>query len=136
MGKKSSKTPMLYVIGMLVIVIGFFCPMFKTGLGSGSNGFKFITGDNFGFVNIGALLILVGAILGLVISFVKLPKIDIPTIVPIIVSIAGGLILVIGFNDNAIYKFIGKQFLKYAYIGFYSILIGWVVSIVGFVTKK
>ena len=57
-------------------------------------------------------------------------------LVALIVSIAGGVVLFIGFNDNVIYKAIAKGFLKHAYMGFYVVLAGWVVSVVGYLTGK
>ncbi len=33
-------------------------------------------------------------------------------------------------------KAIGKGFLKHAYIGFYMILVGWVLGLVGAITNK
>ena len=51
-------------------------------------------------------------------------------------SIAGGVVLLIGFTTNGgIYKAIGKAFLKNAIAGFYMIVIGWVVAIVGYFSK-
>ena len=95
---------------MVLAVIGFCCPMFKA-LGFEANGFKFINFDNSGFVTIGALLIIAGAI--------------------------AGVVLVIGFTTNGgIYKSIGKQFIKHATVGFYLVLAGWVVALVGQFSNK
>lgn len=109
--------------------------MFK-GFGSSANGFKFINFDNSGFVTIGALLIIIGAIAGLVLCFVPVNNGDTLKFVALVVSIVGGIVLVLGFNDNAIYKAIGKGLLKHATIGFYLVLAGWVVAVVGKVTGK
>lgn len=136
MAKKSAKLPLIYLIGMALVLVGFCCPMFKGKLlGSTSNGFNFINFDNSGFVTIGALCIFVGAVLGVLACF--LPQLSICKMVGLVVSIVGGVILVIGFTTNGgIYKVIGKGFLKHAYIGFYMIVAGWVVALAGFVTKK
>ena len=62
MGKKSS-LPLIYLVGMALVVIGFFCPMFKGLFGSSANGFDFIkNAKEGGFVAIGSILIIVGAV--------------------------------------------------------------------------
>ena len=135
MGKKVNVMSYLYLIGMALIAVGFCCPMFKSALGS-SNGFKFINFDNSGFVTIGALLIFVGAIAGIVMQFVGIKQATLIKLVCLIVSVVGGIILVVGFNDNAIYKAIAKGFLKHATVGFYLVIVGWVVSLCGWLTSK
>lgn len=133
MGKKSS-LPIVYLAGMVLAVIGFCCPMFKA-LGFEANGFKFINFDNSGFVTIGALLIIAGAIAGVVACFV--PKLSGLKLIFLICSIVGGVVLVIGFTTNGgIYKSIGKQFIKHATVGFYLVLAGWVVALVGQFSNK
>ena len=57
-------------------------------------------------------------------------------LVALIVSIAGGVVLFIGFNDNVNYKAIAKGFIQHAYMGFYVVLAGWVVGVVGYLTGK
>ena len=55
MGKKSS-LPLIYLIGMALVAIGFFCPMFKGLFGSSANGFDFISNaKEGGFVAIGSI---------------------------------------------------------------------------------
>lgn len=139
MGKKSSKkTQYIFLLGMLLSVIGFCCPMFK-GLGFTTNGFKFINFDKSTFVTIGALLIFCGACLGVVAAVLPMVGIKIPSILGLCglaASIVGGIVLFIGFQDNGIYKFIGKQFLKHAQYGFYMVVAGWIVSVIGIVLKK
>lgn len=135
MGKKSS-LPLIYLIGVALVAIGFCCPMFK-GLGTTPSGFKFINFDNFGWMTIAALLIFCGAVLGVVFSFVSAGKsTGLLRLICIIVSIVGGVILIINFNDNFLTKAIGKGFIKHAYIGFYMILVGWVLGLVGAITNK
>ena len=137
MGKKKGNViGYLYLIGMAITTIGFCCPMFKGFLGSGANGFKFINFENGGFVTIGALLIFIGAVVGLAYAVlpmigIKLPSSDLVKFVAIIASIAGGIVLVIGFQDNAIYKAIAKGFLKNATYGFYMVVVGWVLALIG-----
>lgn len=133
--KKKMSTGMLYLIGMALVVVGFFCPMFKAGPIE-PNGLDFLNFDNFGFVTIGGLLILVGAAAGVVLNFLNVKNRKTLQLAALVASIAGGVILVIGFNDNAIYKVIAKGFLKHVYIGFYVVLAGWVVGLVGFLTGR
>ncbi len=136
MAKGKSNITSLYFIGMVLVIIGFICPMFKGLFGSTANGFDFIGHIKDGhFVTIGALLIIAGAILGVLTCLV--PSLSGLKSIALIVTVAGGVVLVLGFMTNGgIYKAIGKQFLKRATFGFYIVLAGWVCSIVGFVTGK
>lgn len=137
MGKKKvNLLSYLYLIGMAVVAIGFCCPMFKGLFGSTANGFKFINFDNSVFVSIGALLIFIGAIAGIIVKFVPSLQKNKLDFLCLLVSIAGGVVLLIGFTTNGgIYKAIGKAFLKNAVVGFYMIIIGWVAAIVGYFSK-
>ena len=135
MGKKSS-LPLIYLIGMALIAIGFFCPMFKGLFGSSANGFDFIkNAKEGGFVAIGSILIIVGAICGIVSCFV--PQLKGLKLVFAIVALAGAIVLIIGFTTNGgIYKAIGKQLLKRAMFGFYMVVVGIVAAVCGAVTGK
>lgn len=137
MGKKKvNLLSYLYLIGMAVVAIGFCCPMFKGLFGSTANGFKFINFDNSVFVSIGALLIFIGAIAGIIVKFVPSLQKNKLDFLCLLVSIAGGVILLVGFTTNGgIYKAIGKAFLKNAIAGFYMIVVGWVAAIVGYFSK-
>ncbi len=133
MGKKVSIMSYLYLIGMALVVIGFCCPMFSGFLGS-ANGFKFINFDNSGFVTIGALLIIAGAIAGVVACFV--PQLSGLKLIFALCVLAGAIVLVIGFTTNGgIYKAIGKNILKHATVGFYLVVVGIVVGVVGALKK-
>ncbi len=135
MGKKSS-LPLIYLIGVLLVAIGFCVPMFK-GLGIKTNGFDYISFKNFGWTTIAALLIFCGAVLGVLFCFISAGKsTGLLKLICIIASIVGGVILFIKFNDNFMTKAIGKGFLKHAFIGFYMILVGWVLGLVGAITNK
>lgn len=135
MGKKSS-LPIIYLLGVALVAVGFCVPMFK-GLGIKTNGFDYMNFKNFGWTTIAALLIFCGAVLGVIFSFVGAGKsTGLLRLVCIIVSIVGGVILIIKFNDNFLSKTIGKGFIKHAYIGFYMILVGWVLGLVGAITNK
>lgn len=124
----------LYLVGLALVVIGFFCPMFKAGPLE-PNGWDFLNFENFGFITVGGLLILAGAAAGIIFSFVGGKNSDLLKLVCLIVSIVGGIVLVIGFNDNKLYAAIGKEILKYAYVGFYLVVCGWVVALIGHFTK-
>ena len=133
MGKKVSIMSYLYLIGMALVVIGFCCPMFSGFLGS-ANGFKFINFDNSGFVTIGALLIIAGAIAGVVACFV--PQLSGLKLIFALCVLAGAIVLIIGFTTNGgIYKAIGKNILKHATVGFYLVVVGIVVGVVGALKK-
>lgn len=131
MGKKVSVLSYLYLIGMALVAIGFCCPMVKGLFGSTANGFDFIkNAKEGGFVCIGSILIIAGALAGLAASVVK-PLSGLKLIF-LLVSIAGGVVLVIGFyTGNAAYKFVGKHLLKSATYGLYLVVAGWVVALCG-----
>ena len=135
MGKKSS-LPLIYLCGMALIAIGFFCPMFKGLFGTSANGFDFIKNAKDGsFVAIGAILIFAGAIAGIVSFFV--PQLKSLKLIFAIVTLAGAIVLIIGFTTNGgIYKAIGKQLLKRAMFGFYMVVVGIIASVCGAITGK
>ena len=135
MGKKSS-LPLIYLIGMALVAIGFFCPMFKGLFGSSANGFDFIkNAKEGGFVAIGSILIIAGAIAGIVACFV--PQLKGLKLIFALCVLAGAIILIIGFLTNGgIYKAIGKQLLKRAMFGFYMVVVGIVLGVCGAVTNK
>ena len=139
---KKSKLPLIYLIGMVLTVVGFCVPMFQGKLlGTRYNGFDFINFDSFGFVTIGALLIFIGAVCGVVLSFLGGKNMNTFRLVALLVSIAGGIVLFIGFTtgsglSGAVYKQIAKHLLKCAFVGFYMVIAGWVVSLIGWVMKK
>ena len=134
MAKKGS-LPLIYLIGMALVVIGFICPMFDLFIGT-LNGFDFINFKEFGITTIGALLIIAGAVLGLVFCFVGGKNSGMLKLVGLLVSIAGGVVLIIGYSDNMFSKGIGKFLIDIATYGFYMILAGWIVGVVGYVMKK
>ncbi len=129
-----------YLLGMIIAFVGFCCPMFKGFLGSGANGFKFINFDNFGFVTLGALALFAGAVAGVVFAILAMCKVKIPAktlgLIALLVMLAGAIILVIGFTTDDIYKLIGKGFLKHATYGFYLVIGGWIVGLVGWFIGK
>ena len=134
MGKKSS-LPIIYLLGMALVTIGFFCPMFKGLFGSSANGFDFIkNAKEGGFVAIGSILIIAGAIAGLVACFV--PQLKGLKLIFALCVLAGAIVLIIGFTTNGgIYKKIGKAFLKNAMFGFYMVVVGIVAAVCGALQK-
>jgi len=136
MGKKVSVMSYLYLLGMALVAIGFFCPMIKGLFGSSANGFDFIRNAKEGsFVAIGAILIFVGAVAGILAFFV--PQLKSLKLIFAIVALAGAIVLIIGFTTNGgIYKAIGKQLLKRASFGFYMVVCGIVLGLVGAITNK
>ncbi len=138
MGKKNS-LPLIYLIGVLLVAIGFCLPLFSGKiLKISANGWNFIHFDkNFGWSSIAALLIFFGAAIGAVLCFVNAGKsTNMLRLICIIVSIVGGLIFFVKFNDNSITKAIGKFSLKYMAVGLYMIIAGWIVGLIGAVTNK
>ena len=138
MGKKSS-LPLIYLIGVALIAIGFCCPLFSGKvLKVTANGFKFIHFDkNFGWSSLAALMIFAGAVLGIVFCFVSAGKsTSLLRLIFILVSIAGGLIFFIKYNDNGVTRALGKFNLKYMAIGLYMIIVGWIVGLIGAITNK
>ena len=138
MGKKSS-LPLIYLIGVALIAIGFCCPLFSGKvLKVTANGFKFIHFDkNFGWSSLAALMIFAGAVLGIVFCFVSAGKsTSLLRLIFILVSIAGGLIFFIKYNDNGVTRALGKFNLKYMAIGLYMIIAGWIVGLIGAITNK
>ena len=134
MEKKNSIMSNLYLIGMALVVIGFILPMFKV-LGQTPNGFKFINFKNSGFCTIGSLMIIAGGIAGLVFNFLSNGSKTLK-LAALAASIIGAIVLIIGFNDNVVYKAIGKGLLKHAYIGFYLVVVGWVSAIAGYLKSN
>lgn len=134
MAKKGS-LPLIYMIGMALVVVGFICPVFDFFIGT-LNGFDFINFKDFGTTSIGALLIIIGAVLGLVFCFVGGKNSGMLKLVGLLVSIAGGVVLIISYSGDVFSEGIGKFFIDVATYGFYMILAGWIVGVVGYVMKK
>ena len=135
MGKKVSVMSYLYLCGMALVAIGFFCPMFNGLFGASANGLDFIkNAKEGGFVAIGSILIIAGAIAGIAACFV--PQLKGLKLIFALCVLAGAVVLVIGFmTSGGIYKAIGKQLLKRATFGFYMVVVGIVVAVVGALQK-
>ncbi len=142
MGKKSSSVGMIYLIGMALAVVGFFLPMFKGLFGSTANGFSFVKNiDDGGFAAIGALIIFIGAVAGLVWSVlpmigVKLPAANLVKMLAVLALVVGVVVLFVGFTQSKVYKAIAKGLFKHAMYGFYVLIAGIVLAVVGKLTNK
>lgn len=140
MAKKSSQIS-LYLIGMIVVLVGCFLPLTASKFfGGGASAFDAITSSGNGAVKVGAILAFLGAIAGIVFSFVSLKGVPIK-LISLIVSIVGGIwVLVKYLNIGGA----GKQLLKLGAkatgsqpgIGLIVIIIGWVIAIVGYVKSR
>lgn len=137
MGKKGKSISYLYLIGMALAVIGFFLPMFKGLFGSTANGFSFIKNiDDGGFAAIGALIIFIGAVVGLVWAVlplvgIKLPAADLIKLVAALALVVGVVVLIVGFTQSKVYSKIASHMLKNAMYGFYVLVAGIVLAVVG-----
>ena len=133
---KKNTLPFLYLAGMALVIIGFFCPMFTAFGHKGANGFSFIDFSKGSLVSTGAFLIIAGAVCGVVFCFVQL-KAPLPVkFIALAASILGGILLVMGFNSNVFYKAIGKAIVKHSAIGFWLVLAGWITATIGKTTQK
>ncbi|MBP3709615.1 MAG: hypothetical protein J6I73_04340 [Treponema sp.] len=132
MAKKSSKSLLsnLYLIGMALTAIGFIVPIFKGNLVQ-VNGFDLV-GNGNSVMKIAALLVFIGAVAGIVLSFVNIGKNQsLLKVIALAVSVVGGLYVFFNTSDFGV-----KLAAKYLYVGFYLIIIGWVVAIVGYLKNK
>ncbi|MBQ9495248.1 MAG: hypothetical protein IJR50_06385 [Treponema sp.] len=132
MAKKSSKSLLsnLYLIGMALVAVGFIVPIFRGNLVK-VNGFDLV-GDGNSIMKIAALLVFIGAVAGIVLSFVNAGKNQsLLKVIALAASVAGGLYVF--FNTS---NFGVQLASKYLSVGFYLIVIGWVAAIVGYLQKK
>ena len=130
MSRKSGSLP-LYLIGMILVAVGFFLPIFKVSIGpfSGStNGFDLV-GNGNSMMKIAALLVFAGAVVGVICSFIN--KGGLLKLLALIVSIAGGLYCFFNTSSTAhsiLFKIVG--------VGFYLIIAGWVIALLGYLASK
>lgn len=131
----------LYLIGMIVIIVGAFFPLTSSSTFgfNGSNVIDAIT-DGSGDLKIAAILALVGAVCGIIFSFVSVKGVPLK-LISLIVSVAGGIYMVLSYlNLNPVAKnvsnFLNKAMGIKPAIGLFLIIIGWVVAIVGYVKNK
>ena len=95
--KRKASMPMLYCIGMLVTAIGYILPIFrktidafgKTAVLFSINGFDLV-GDGDSTMKIMALLIFIGAVLGVILALLpKVPQAKIIQLIAIVISVVG-----------------------------------------------
>ena len=134
MAKNNSSMNLLFVIGLAVTAIGFLLPIFKVSFGpfSGStNGFDLV-GKGDSIMKIAALLVFVGAIAGIVFNFLNVGSNQkLFMLVALIVSIVGGLYCFFNTSSTA-----HNILFKIVSVGFWMIVAGWVIAIIGYVTNK
>ena len=139
MGKKSSPIS-LYLIGLVLVAVGCFLPLTGTSFGSGRSAFDAITNGS-GDIKVGSILALAGAVAGIIFSFVSL-KAKLPVkLLSLIVSIAGGVYVVLSYLNLAPWA---KSLTKFAHqtvgthiaIGLIVILAGWVIALVGWLQTR
>ena len=140
MAKKGSVCS-LYLIGLVLVVIGCFLPLTASKFfGGGSSAFSAIT-DGSGDLKVGAILALCGAIAGIVFCFVSLGAKLPVKLISLIVSLAGGVYMVLSYLNLApwaknVAKFANKAVGNHIGIGLIVILAGWVIAIVGYLQNK
>ncbi|MCR5188691.1 MAG: hypothetical protein K6C97_07120 [Treponema sp.] len=140
MGKKVNIMSYLYCIGLLLVVVGCFLPL-STSFGGNFNNnsaFSYITSKGKGIVKIGSILTILGAVAGIVFSFVAIKKAGLIKLVALIVSIAGGLYVFFSTSDAAksALKTVGKITKSAPGIGLILIIAGWVVALVGWIMNR
>lgn len=126
---------------MILVLAGFCLPMFGTSGGIFGNWFE---ASGFHFIAIGkpvvscgAVCTLAGGILGIAASIFSIKK-DIRALKMsgILISIIGGFILVVGFAKYPETKMLTGGILKVGKIGFYTVLVGWILGINGYLYRK
>ena len=137
---KKSNLP-LYLIGMALVVIGCFLPLTASKFfGGGSSAFHAIT-DGSGDLKVGAILALGGAIAGIVFCFVSL-KAKFPVkLISLIVSVAGGIYILLNYLNLAPWarkavSLLNKGTGTHIGIGLIVIIIGWVIACVGWLQTR
>ncbi len=131
MGKKLS-LPLIYLIGALAVVVGCFCPIITISLGFlGKIDFTIIDAfkDLKDLDSWLALLMFVSAVIGVVFCFVGAKNVSLIRLCAIVASIVLGLIF---FARGGFFK----DWFKITGFGFYVIIVGWVLGVVGAITNK
>lgn len=140
MAKKSSVFS-LYLCGLILVVIGCFLPLTASKFfGGGSSAISAIT-DGSGDLKVAAILALVGAVVGIVACFVSLGNNRLIKLVSLIVSVAGGVYMVLSYLNLApwaknVVKLVNKGVGNHIGIGLIVILAGWVIAIIGYLQNR
>lgn len=144
MGKKLFNGSILYLIGMALVIVGLLLPIAKFPIIGEANVFDLVNFKNFNIRSVSALLIAIGAILG-ILFVLLLNATKTHRLIALAITLAGGVILLLYLtgviSDSKVASwgqktFLGKNFIKNIYIGFYVILAGWVLSIYGWISGK
>lgn len=144
MAKKSKSISLIYGIGMLLVAIGFCLPIFQFKIIGGISGFDLV-GKGDSAVKIFTLLIFIGAVLGVVATFLPIKSANLIKIIALAVSIISFVIILIilGNSDGAsvirglsLGKSTNEAIFKHLYVGAYMIFGGWIISVVGLVMNK
>ena len=125
MAKKSSFN-LFYLIGMIAVVVGSFLPIIRISLGIlGKIDFTDLSNLDSWL----ALLMFVAAAVGIILCFVKVSNASMLKTVCLLASIVLGLIFFARGNFF-------KDWFKITGFGFYIILAGWVIGLIGTFVKK
>ncbi len=138
MAKKSKSLNLLYLVGMVLVVVGFCLPLFfmknpingKIVAGK-TTGWNFINFDRDVVTSLGALFIFIGGAAGVVFSFLKLNKARLLKFLTLLLILVGAILIFVAFNNSAISQLVGKGALKHAFVGLYMIVAGWVIGLIG-----
>lgn len=131
MAKKSSFN-LFYLIGMIAVVVGSFLPIIRISLGIlGKIDFTIVDAfkDLSNLDSWLALLMFVAAAIGIILCFVKVSNASMLKTVCLLASIVFGLIFFARGNFF-------KDWFKITGFGFYIILAGWVIGLIGTFVKK
>lgn len=131
MAKKSSFN-LFYLIGMIAVVVGSFLPIIRISLGIlGKIDFTIVDAfkDLSNLDSWLALLMFVAAAVGIILCFVKVSNASMLKTVYLLASIVLGLIFFARGNFF-------KDWFKITGFGFYIILAGWVIGLIGTFVKK
>ncbi len=146
MAKKTSSVSFLYGIGMILAAVGFCLPIFhRNFFGSRAiNGFGLV-GDGTTAIKIFTLLIFVGAVIGVLVTFISVPQAKLLKICALALSVVSFIVVVVLLSRTkaaAATKFFGaqdfalKQIFKSLYVGAYMIFAGWIVAAAGLAMNK
>lgn len=123
----------LYIVGCALVIVGYICPIFKVSLGifgsSSTNGFALVkqfnnSGDTVALI--ATVMVFAAAICGIILDYCTGKFIG--DLVALAVSVLGGVILFANTSDLGVS--IAKKFIN---IGFYLIVIGWIVALLGII---
>lgn len=141
MGNRSTKRGLigsLYVLGLALVVIGCFLPL-TTHFGGNANGATaFSRISKGGILSVGATLALVGAAAGIVVDILRFPKTHLCKFCALLVSIAGGLYVLLSINENQskAIKIIANITSSHFGLGFYVIVVGWALAVLGLLLHR